>query len=132
MAIVRYNRDMDAPRSFSRVLAAAGLLCLAVFLSQPAQAQDASSNFDLEGKITQQSKGKFTVDSGQGILFHVVYDDKVSILRADSSAGSEQDLKVGVKVHVIGDLQDSGEIRAQRIEIEGAGAKTEAPPASQH
>lgn len=90
-------------------------------------AQNTASNFDLEGKVTQQAKGKLTVDTGQGILFHVAYDDKTSIVRADSSAGSEQDLKVGVQIHAVGELQDSGEIKAQRIEIEAAG-KGPAPP----
>ena len=100
------------------LLVASSLLCLAGLLPQKTGAQDQSSNFDLEGKITQQSKGKLTVDAGQGILFHVTFDDKTSIVRADSSAGSEQDLKVGVRIHAVGDLQDSGEIKAQKIEIE--------------
>jgi hypothetical protein len=106
-------------------------LCLTALLAGLTLAQQGSSNFDLEGSISKQSKGKLTVDTGQSILFHVAYDDKTSIVRADSSAGSEEDLKVGVKVHVIGDLQDSGEIKAQRIEIEAAPAKSAPPPAPQ-
>lgn len=97
--------------------------CAIALVSTVAAAQQGSSNFDLAGSISQQSKGKLTVDSGQGILFRVTYDSDTSIVRADSSAGSEQDLKVGVKVHVLGDLQDSGEIKAQHIEIESAPAK---------
>jgi len=103
------------------ILVASCFLYLAGLLAQTTRAQEQSSNFDLEGKITQQSKGKLTVDTGQGILFHVTYDDKTRIVRADSNAGSEQDLKVGVKIHAIGDLQDSGEIKAQKIEIEAPG-----------
>jgi Domain of unknown function (DUF5666) len=130
--LVRYNVWMVELWGLRRVLMGVGFLCAAALLALPASAQDTSSNFDLEGKITQESKGRFTVDSGQGILFHVAYDEKASIVHADSSAGSEQDLKVGVKVHVIGDLQDSGEIKAQRIEIESSQPKSESPPASQH
>jgi hypothetical protein len=108
-------------RRLQAILVVTSFLCLASLLPQTIRAQDQSSNFDLEGKITQQSKGKLTFDTGQGILFHVTFDDKTSIVRADSSPGSEQDLKVGVKIHAIGDLQDSGEIKAQKIEIEAAG-----------
>ena len=128
MARVRYNRWMPKLHTRRSGLLLAMMLLCAVGMTRPAAAQDASSNFDLEGKITQQSKGKLTVDTGQGILFHVTYDDKTNIVRADSSAGSEQDLKVGVKIHAIGELQDSGEIKAQRIEIEPASDKGAAPP----
>jgi predicted NAD/FAD-binding protein len=82
------------------------------------------SSFDVEGTIAKESPGKLTVDTGQGIIFRVVYDDKVALVKGDGSAGSAKDLKVGVKVHVIGELQSSGEIKAQRIEIE---AKQAAP-----
>jgi hypothetical protein len=76
------------------------------------------SNFDLEGVIRKQSAGHLTVDQGQGILFRVVYDDKTPIVKDDGSSGSEKDLKIGASVHVVGDLQASGEIKAQRIEIQ--------------
>ena len=113
-------------RRSEAILVVISFFCLAGLLPQTIRAQDQSSNFDLEGKITQQSKGKLTVDTGHGILFHVTFDDKTSIVRADSSEGSEQDLKVGVKIHAIGDLLDSGEIKAQRIEIEAPGKGTPA------
>ncbi|HXJ92088.1 MAG TPA: hypothetical protein VMT20_04315 [Terriglobia bacterium] len=77
------------------------------------------SPFDLNGTIHDASKGKFTVDSGQGIFFHVVYDDKTAIVRADGTAGSAQDLKVGATVHLAGDLSETGEVKAARIEIAG-------------
>lgn len=77
------------------------------------------SNFEVEGTVTKQSAGKLTLDSGQGMLFRVVYDDKTAIAKQDGSAGSEKDLTLGIKIHVTGDLQTSGEIKAQRIEIEG-------------
>jgi hypothetical protein len=125
---VRYNPIMNSKINRTRaVFPYIAFLFFAGFLARPILAQDQGSNFDLEGKITQQSKGRLTVDTGQGILFHVTYDDKTNIVRADSSAGSEEDLKVGEKIHAIGDLQDSGEIKAQKIEIEspekGSGTK---------
>lgn len=126
---VRYNCFMSERLLRRRWLIV--FLCLTALLAGLTLAQQGSSNFDLEGSISKQSKGKLTVDTGQSILFHVAYDDKTSIVRADSSAGLEEDLKVGVKVHVIGDLQDSGEIKAQRIEIEAAPAKSAPPPAPQ-
>jgi len=81
---------------------------------RPAQ----ESNFDLEGVIRKQSAGHLTVDQGQGILFRVVYDDKTAVVKDDGSSGSEKELKIGASVHVVGDLQASGEIKAQRIEIQ--------------
>jgi len=121
LARLRYNRLMSSQTSRQRlILTAISLLCLGSFLAYPAPAQQGSSNFDLEGKITERSKNRLTVDTGQGILFHVTFDDKTSIERADSSAGSEADLKVGAKIHAIGELQDSGDVQAQKIEIEAA------------
>jgi len=106
---------------------AASLLCLSTSL---VLAAPQGSNFDLNGTIHDASKGKFTVDSGQGIFFHVTYDDKTAIVRADGTAGSAADLKVGATVHVVGDLSETGEVKAARIEIAG-GTKKEpgAPPA---
>lgn len=85
--------------------------------SLPARAPQ-DTNFTLEGKITQRSSGKLTVSSGQNMVFHVCYTDKTEIQQADGSAGSEKDLRVGVKVRVEGDLAESGEIAARKIEIE--------------
>lgn len=111
------------------ILGLVAVLCVTSFLVRPSPAQQGGSNFDLEGKISERSKNRLTVDTGQGILFHVTFDDKTSIVRADSSAGSEADLKVGVKIHAIGELQDSGDIQAQKIEIE-APEKTAKPSSS--
>ncbi|HEV2379596.1 MAG TPA: DUF5666 domain-containing protein [Terriglobia bacterium] len=89
------------------------------------------SNFDLEGPISKQAPGKLTIDQGQGIFFRVAYDDKTAIVKDDGSSGSEKDLKVGLRVHVVGDLQASGEIKAARIEIEpkeGSPAKEDLRP----
>lgn len=96
-----------------------GICCCCLL---PALAAAASlpqeSNFDLEGPISKQVPGKLTIDQGQGIFFRVVYDDKTAIVKDDGSSGSEKDLKIGLRVHVVGDLQASGEIKAARIEIE--------------
>lgn len=130
LAWVRYNRSMSRQiERRSLILAVISLLCLDALLALPASARQGGSNFDLEGKITQRSKTRLTVDTGQGILFHVTFDDKTSIVRADSSAGSEQDLKVGVKIHAIGELQDSGDIQAQKIEIEADEKSAKPSPA---
>lgn len=86
------------------------------------------SNFDLSGTIAKQSPGRLMVDTGQGIFFRVSWTEATSIVRADGNSGSGQDLKVGVKVHVLGELEESGEVKARRIEIQGEESKG-SPPA---
>lgn len=76
------------------------------------------SNFTVEGKITQQTEGKLTVSTEENMVFHVRYDDKTEIKLKDGAQGSAQDLKKGLKVRVEGDLTESGEIVAQKIQIE--------------
>jgi uncharacterized protein DUF5666 len=83
--------------------------------AQPGFAQD--SSFTLEGKISEKSDGKLTVSTTDNIIFHVRYDDKTEIKRADGSAGTGADLKVGQTVAVAGELAESGEIIAKKIEI---------------
>jgi Domain of unknown function (DUF5666) len=75
-------------------------------------------SFTMEGKITQVGPGKLTVNTEENILFHVRYDDKTEIKRADGSAGSAKDLQVGTWVHVAGELSESGEIIAAKIELQ--------------
>ena len=87
-------------------------------LSHSATSQDASP-FSLQGKITKLEAGKFTVNTEENILFHVRYDDKTEITRADGSAGSEKDLRPGVWVEVKGNLEESGEIAAASIKLQG-------------
>jgi hypothetical protein len=103
------------------ILAALGLACP---LSPPkaahftlAFALPQEMNFTLEGKITQHTPGKLTVNTEGNIIFRVTYGDKTEITRADGSAGSVQDLQVGKTIHVDGDLQESGEIIAHKIEV---------------
>lgn len=80
--------------------------------------QDQPMNFTLEGKITKVETGKFTVSSEGNIIFHVRYDDKTEIKYQDGGAGSSKDFRVGVQVKVEGDLTESGEIVAGKIEIQ--------------
>jgi hypothetical protein len=87
-------------------------------LSHSATSQDASP-FSLQGKITKVEAGKFTVNTEENILFHIRYDDKTEITRADGSAGSEKDLRPGVWVQVKGNLEESGEIAAATIKVQG-------------
>ena len=75
-------------------------------------------NFTVEGKITKQAPGKLTISSGENIIFHVRYDEKTDIKKSDGSPGTAMDLRVGVVVRVEGELTESGEIIAARIEIQ--------------
>jgi uncharacterized protein DUF5666 len=75
-------------------------------------------NFTLEGRINRLEKNKFTVSAEDNILFHVRYDDQTKIQRKDGSAATAKDLRVGLSVKVDGDLTESGEIVAHRIEIQ--------------
>ena len=88
-------------------------------------------NFTLEGKITSLSQDKFTVASEENMLFHVSYDDKTEIRKPDGSAGTAKDLHVGLRVSVAGDLAESGEITAKKIDIQAGDSekKTGAVPA---
>ena len=75
-------------------------------------------NFTVEGKITKQSPGKLTINTEENILFHVRYDDKTDIKKSDGSPGTVKDLRVGLLVRIEGELTETGEIIAQKIEIE--------------
>ena len=79
-------------------------------------------NFTLEGKITEKSAGKLTVSTTENIIFHVLYNDKTEIKKKDGSPGSAQDLHVGLRISVAGDLAESGEITAKKIAIESEGS----------
>ena len=76
------------------------------------------TNFTLEGKVTERAEGKLTVSTEENIIFHVVYGEKTEIKRKDGSAGTEKDLQKGVKIRVEGELAESGEINARKIELE--------------
>ena len=114
-----------------RVAVLAGILICALLLSKtttsPRSVVPALSaqemNFTLEGKITDKSEGKLTVNSGENIIFHVLYNDKTEIKKKDGSAGTAQDLHIGLKIAVAGDFAESGEITAKKIEIEAEGSE---------
>jgi hypothetical protein len=80
----------------------------------------------LEGKIAKVETGKFTVSTEENIIFHVSYTDKTDIKHTDGTAGASTEFKPKVKVKVEGDLTESGEIVARKIEIE----QDTKPPAS--
>jgi hypothetical protein len=115
-----------------RVAVLAGFLLCALQLSKmtlmsPLSAVPIPSaqdmNFTLEGKITEKTAGKLTVSSGENMIFHVLYNDKTEIRKKDGSLGSAQDLHTGLRISVAGDLAESGEITAKKIEIEGNGSE---------
>jgi hypothetical protein len=102
------------------------LLSYTTFASPPSAAPTPSAqdmNFTLEGKITEKTAGKLTVSSGENMIFHVLYTDKTEIRKKDGSLGSAQDLHTGLRISVGGDLAESGEITAKKIEIEGEGSE---------
>lgn len=105
------------------------LLLLVLLFSSPRWAADSGvgarastagqeMNFTLEGKISRLSPGKLTVSGEGNIIFHVAYNDKTDIKRKDGSAATSKDFQVGARIHVEGDLQESGEIIAQKIAIQ--------------
>jgi hypothetical protein len=101
------------------MLAGAGALHPALPVPAPRSpaAQDAM-NFTLEGKITKHAGQKLTLSTEGNIIFHVVYNEKTSILRRDGSSGTSEDLHVGTRIHVDGDLTEAGEIVAQKITLQ--------------
>jgi len=94
---------------------------LPVWAACAPQADD--MNFTLEGKITEKSAGKLTVSSGENMIFHVLYNDKTEIKKKDGNPGTDRDLRSGVTISVAGDLAESGEITAKKINIEGEGSQ---------
>jgi len=80
-------------------------------------------NFTLEGKINSLDHNKLTVHTEENIIFHVSYDDKTEFKGDDGSPASSKDMRVGMKIKVEGDLTESGEIVAQKIELEKAPPK---------
>lgn len=76
------------------------------------------ANFTLDGKISDLAPGKLTISTEENIIFHVRYTDQTRITRADGSPGSPKDFRIGVRVHVAGDLTESGEIDAAAIQLQ--------------
>ena len=80
-------------------------------------------NFTVEGKVNTLGQNKLTLNTEENIIFHVRYDDKTEFKSDDGSPASSKDLRVGSRIKVEGDLTESGEIVAQRIELEKAPPK---------
>jgi hypothetical protein len=80
-------------------------------------------NFTVEGKINTLGQNKLTLRAEENIIFHVRYDEKTEFKNDDGSPASSKDLRVGLRIRVEGDLAESGEIVAQRIELQKAPAK---------
>jgi hypothetical protein len=100
-------------------------------LSRPAALSGQAPNFNLEGKISDLAPGKLTLSTQDNMIFHVRYTEKTRITRADGSPGSAKDFKLGLTVHVAGDLEESGELDAAEIHILPASASQqphESPP----
>ena len=77
-----------------------------------------ATNFTLDGKINSLDHNKLTVHTEENIIFHVSYDDKTEFKSDDGSPANSKDLRVGLKIHVDGDLTESGEVVAQKIVLE--------------
>jgi hypothetical protein len=115
-----------------RVAVLAGFLLFTLQLSRTTFASPPSAvpipmaddmNFTLEGKITEKTAGKLTVSSGENMIFHVFYNDKTEIRKKGGSLGTAEDLHTGLTISVAGDLAESGEITAKKIEIEAGGSE---------
>jgi hypothetical protein len=74
-------------------------------------------NFTVEGKINTLGQNKLTLNTEENIIFHVRYDDKTEFRSDDGSPAGSKDLRVGLRVRVEGDLTESGEIVALKIEL---------------
>jgi hypothetical protein len=85
-------------------------------VAQPLRAGQANP-FTVEGKVNTLDQNKITLRAEENIIFHVRYDDKTEFKSDDGSPASSKDLRVGLRIRVEGDLTESGEIVAQRIEL---------------
>jgi len=100
--------------------------------STPILDSDQAMNFTLEGKITAINGTKLTVNTEENIVFHVRYDDKTEIKKKDGSPAEGKDLRIGVRISVGGDLEESGEILAKKIEIEAEGPQNKLNDIAHH
>ena len=83
----------------------------------PSAPQEREVNFTLEGKITERAEGKLAVSADGNILFRVLYNQQTEIKQSDGGPASAKDLRVGAVIYVEGDLSESGEITALKIEL---------------
>jgi hypothetical protein len=85
-------------------------------VAQPLRAGQANP-FTVEGKVNTLGQNKLTLNSEENMIFHVRYDDKTEFKSEDGSPAGSRDLHVGLRIRVEGDLTESGEIVAQKIEL---------------
>ena len=78
---------------------------------------DQAMNFTMEGKVNTLGQNKLTLRAEENVIFHVRYDDKTEFKSDDGSPATSKDLRVGLRIRVEGDLTESGEIVAQRIQL---------------
>lgn len=111
---------MSRNRMITAALGLVGACSLILGMSLPVSAfqNQPETGFNLEGKITESTAGKLTISEQDNIVFHVSYNDKTQIYRKDGSAGTAQDLKVGEKIKVEGELNPAGLVEARRIDLE--------------
>ena len=86
--------------------------------SSPIFTSGQTIDFTLEGKITAINSNKLTVNTEDNIIFHVRFDDKTEFTKKDGSPGTNKDLRIGLRISVAGDLEESGEILAKKIGIQ--------------
>jgi hypothetical protein len=102
------------------VIILASCACSSSSAAQVAQTWRAGQamNFNVEGKINTLGQNKLTLRGEENMIFHVSYDDKTEFKSDDGSPAGSEDLRVGLRIKVEGDLTESGEIVARRIELE--------------
>jgi hypothetical protein len=74
-------------------------------------------NFTVEGTVNTLGQNKLTLRAEANVIFHVSYNDKTEFKSEDGSLTGGKDLHIGLAIRVEGDLTESGEIVAQRIEL---------------
>jgi len=110
--------------ALARIVAISEMIIITLVASAvrtPLEARPAAQepmNFTVEGKITQHSGNKLTLNTEGNMIFHVVYHEKSKVTRKDGSEGTPKDLEVGTRIRVDGELTESGEIIAQKITIQ--------------
>ena len=115
---VRFSCHIPPLISLSVLCVCLGALTPAFTSAKGPASVPQGTNFTVEGKITRLAPNRITLSSEGNMIFHVRYDDKTEIKRQDGSPGSEKNLRVGLKVRVDGDLTESGEIVAQKIQLQ--------------
>ena len=114
IVLMSWSRASTTAAVLVACLSMAPLAACAGGISTAAPAAD----FVVDGKITEHSPGRLTISTEANIIFHARYDGETVIKRRDGSAGSPKDLRIGEKIKIEGDLTESGEIIAQKIELE--------------